>query len=61
MNSQISLLRRPALAALLIIVSASAVLAQTNDVTGSISGHGIGQVQGGTLQAAAATSPNSGS
>ena len=50
MTSPISMYR-PALAAVLIFMSASAVVAQVN-VTGALTGHAIGTVQAGILQAA---------
>src|SRR2546426_299891 len=58
MNSQISFYKRSALAAMLIALSASAVLAEVNSVRGSFDGHGIGTVQGATLQATASGSGN---
>jgi hypothetical protein len=53
MNSQITFHRRPALAALLLVLSASAVLAQVNEVgfKGSFGGRSIGTVEAGTLRA----------
>jgi hypothetical protein len=55
MNSQKTFHRRPALAGLLLVLTASTVLAQNQknnfSVLGSFSGHDIGVVQGGTLQA----------
>lgn len=53
MNLRI-LSRRPALVALLTVLSASAALAQPNSVSvfGSINGHAVAVVQGVTLQAA---------
>ncbi len=50
MTSPISMYR-PALAAVLIFMSASAVVAQVN-VTGALTGHAIGTVQAGIFQAA---------
>ena len=52
MNSRILSSGRLAVLTMSMVLSASAVLAQVNDVTGSISGHDLGVVQGGTLQAA---------
>ena len=51
MNSQITFHRRPALAALLMVLSASTVLAQANDVPfkGAYAGHEADVVQGGSL------------
>ena len=53
MNSQITFHRRPALTALLLVLSASAVLAQVNNVRfkGSFAGRDTGVVDGGILQA----------
>ena len=53
MNSRILASRRPAMAAMLMVLSASAVLAQvkTLDVQGSLDGNGIGVVQPPNLQA----------
>ncbi len=58
MSAPISFHRRPALAVLLVILSASAVLAKVNDlsVVGSFDGHGIGIIQAGTLKATASGS-----
>ena len=47
MTSRISIYR-PALAGLLLLMSASAVAAQVN-VTGALTGHAIGTVQAGNL------------
>src|SRR5260370_40800516 len=54
MNSQIVRYRRSILTALLALL-ASAVVAHANDfaVQGSLAGHGIGVVEGGTLRATA--------
>ncbi len=52
MNSRILSSGRLAVLTMSMVLSASAVLAQVNDVRGSISGHDLGVVQGGTLQAA---------
>ena len=51
MNSKISSHRRLAVAALLMVLSASAVLAQANNVRvkGAFDQHDTGAVQGGTL------------
>jgi hypothetical protein len=51
MTSRISMYR-PALAGLLVLLSASAVAAQVN-VTGALSGHAVGTVQAGILNASA--------
>ena len=58
MNSRILSSGRTAMAAMLMVLSASAVLAQVNSssVRGSFAGHGIGVVQGGTMQATASGS-----
>src|SRR5690349_10217167 len=55
MNLRTLLSGRLAAAAMLTVLSASAVLAQGNhfNVRGSFDGHGIGVVQGGILQATA--------
>jgi hypothetical protein len=60
MNSQVSIARRLALATILTVLSTSAALAQVwnFNVRGSFDGHGIGVVQGGTLQASAGGSGN---
>jgi len=53
MNSRITFHKRPALAGLLLLLTASTVLAEKNSlsVLGSLNGNDIGVVQGGTLQA----------
>lgn len=58
MNSHILSSRRLVLAAMLTVLSASAVLAEakTYNVRGSLDGHGIGTIQGGTLHATASGS-----
>ncbi len=60
MNSRISFFGRMAVAAMLTVLSTSAALAQVKDlrVQGSFDGHGIGTVQGGTLQASAGGAGN---
>ena len=58
MKSPISSHSRRALTIVLIALSASAVFAKVNTVSvvGSFDGHGIGIIQGGTLQASASGS-----
>ena len=53
MNSRASIYRRLAVATMLTVLSTSAAFAQGKNlsVRGSFDGHGIGVVQGGTLQA----------
>ncbi len=53
MNSQILSISRPAVAALLMVLSASAVLAQVNNVRfkGATNGRNTGVVEGGSLRA----------
>ena len=53
MNSRVSISRRLAVATMLTVLSTSAAFAQVKNlsVRGSFDGHGIGVVQGGTLQA----------
>ena len=60
MNSRILASRRPAMAAMLMVLSATAVLAQvkTLEVQGSFDGHGIGVVQPPNLQATASGAGN---
>ena len=60
MNSRILSSGPLVMAAMSIVLSASAVLAEvkTLNVQGSLDGHGIGVVQGGTLQASAAGAGN---
>jgi len=60
MNSRILSSGPLVMAAMSIVLSASALLAEvkTLNVQGSLDGHGIGVVQGGTLQASAAGAGN---
>ena len=60
MNSRISPSGRLAVAAMVMVLSTSAALAQAKSlsVRGSFDGHGIGVVQGGTLQASAGGAGN---
>lgn len=60
MNSRKLCSARPAMAAMLMVLSASAVLAQvkTLEVQGSLDGHGIGVVQPPNLQATASGAGN---
>ena len=60
MNSRVSIPRRLAVATMLTVLSTSAAFAQVKNlsVRGSFDGHGIGVVQGGTLQASAGGAGN---